>query len=123
MSRRTRSALRKAIHPVIENLEYRRLFTTVSVTGTSANDTINAYLSGANLIVELNAVQIRNVALSTVTGLSFGAGAGNDTIIVGAGINKPSTLYGGSGNDTITAGDVADTIYGNTGNDSIVSGG
>ncbi|WP_425614195.1 ELWxxDGT repeat protein [Anatilimnocola sp. NA78] len=46
----------------------------------------------------------------------FGHG-GNDSIKIEAPISKPSTLYGGTGNDTISGGAGPDMIIGGAGND------
>lgn len=45
-----------------------------------------------------------------------------DTITVDTAITKPSRIWGGAGNDTITGGSGDDTIYGGAGND-LISGG
>ena len=54
-----------------------------------------------------------------LSGDSIDGGAGNDSIVAGAGID---TVNGGAGNDTIHLGDGADTVLDSAGDDSITGG-
>jgi uncharacterized protein YkwD len=44
---------------------------------------------------------------------------GNDTLLVGAGILKPTFLYGGYGNDTLLGGRSRDILFGGAGADAL----
>src|SRR5262249_8834929 len=60
----------------------------------------------------------------TVTGLtSVDGGAGNDTVTAGAANTYDFTLLGGAGNDTVTGGAGDDVITGGAGADALDGGG
>ncbi len=48
--------------------------------------------------------------------------AGNDKIVISAGLNQPATILGDNGNDTIVAGSGDTEVSGGSGNDKIVGG-
>jgi Ca2+-binding RTX toxin-like protein len=111
------------------------------VVGTPNDDTIDLNLSaGNNVSVDVNG-QTLYFPLSSITAIDAGAGKGNDTVSIGAGLPEATvrgglgddqittangaddSLNGGPGNDTLTGGPGNDTIFGGQGNDSITATG
>lgn len=88
---------------------------TLVVNGTSGNDTLSVLMNGGIITTTTNGVvwRYQNTLTNSVV---VNAGDGNDT--VNASTNqKPTTLYGGAGNDTLTGGTGNDTLYGGDGDD------
>jgi len=85
-----------------------------TVTGTSANDTIDC--TGADPGKTING----NDGDDTITGTAFAdtikGGAGNDTITGGPGND---TITGGTGNDSLTGSAGIDKLSGDAGNDTL----
>jgi Ca2+-binding RTX toxin-like protein len=95
---------------------------TLVVNGTSGNDTINVQADGnGNVTATLNGVTSSAFALGSVTFIDIEAGAGNDTITLGANVPGAS-VQGGPGDDSITGGQGNDTLGGGQGNDTILGG-
>ena len=95
--------------------------TALAVGGTSLNDFITFTRVGAGAIrVHLNSVSLGTF---TPTGrlIAFGQ-AGNDTILVGGGIDVAAWLSGGDGNDILTAGGGPGVLLGGAGNDVLLGG-
>jgi hypothetical protein len=93
------------------------LQTPTTVTGTSADDTIDCTnASPGKLILGLD-------GNDTITGTAFDdtiiGGNGNDTLTGGLGIDY---LEGNAGNDTVTGSEGDDTLVGGTGNDTLSGG-
>ena len=88
-----------------------------NLLATDGNDIIKSAEIALTLDVKSgdDIVTITNNLANTIYG-----GSGNDTVTTGSGNN---TIYGDSGNDTITTGSGNDTIYGGDGNDVIATGG
>ena len=91
--------------------------TATTVTGTSADDTIDCTgASPGKWILGLD-------GNDTITGTAFNdaiiGGNGNDTLTGGPGIDY---LAGGAGNDTVTGSAGDDTLLGGTGNDTLSGG-
>ena len=57
-----------------------------------------------------------------VTALQFALGEGNDTLKIPSQLTRPVVVYGGGGNDKITAGGGPLTAYGGAGNDKLTGG-
>ena len=87
------------------------VFTSVSVTGGSGPDSINASSLPSGIPIVVHAGDGNDV----LTG-----GDGNDTLDGGAGRDS---LYGGDGNDTLLGGDDGDSLSGGNGNDALDGGG
>ena len=94
---------------------------TLTVRGTSAANNMKVTLSGANLIAEVDG-KTKSFAASGVSKIRVIGGDGNDTILIGSTVDKPSRLDGGNGNDTMTASSGKDTLYGDAGNDALKAG-
>ncbi|MDO8468389.1 MAG: calcium-binding protein [Candidatus Peribacter sp.] len=124
---------------------------TLKISGTTATLT-ETYTSNVPISVQklpsnaidfnVNGTHWQTPASKTINAIVVKAYKGNDTIVIGAGVNIPVTVKGDRGNDTITAygsgklivrgGDGNDVIqqfgsgqlyaYGDNGNDFIVGG-
>src|SRR4051812_9449696 len=103
--------------PLIEPLESRRMlaFATLSagvltINGTSGNDTIIVRQTTVNnvlmLTVRLNAQPRLSFTNSAVKSLKIFGGSGNDRVI-GA-LKQKNYIDGGSGDDTLYGGELAD---------------
>lgn len=57
-----------------------------------------------------------------VTSIVADGGGGNDSIIIDPDVNAPATLYGGVGDDTLQAGQVASFLHGGDGDDTLIGG-
>lgn len=113
--------VRQAATAVIESLESRQLLSgsvslsasgVLSVTGSRKADKISITVDrrhATNLDVSVNG-RTTVVKAARVAVVHVDAGAGNDTITEAANITAPSTLLGGEGNDTITAGGGSDDV-------------
>lgn len=84
------------------------------VRGTNSNDNIKITLSGANVRVGNFKFKLANINKIIVAGHG-----GDDTLSVGASIQKQTVIYGGSGDDMIFGGGEKDIIYGGRGADTI----
>jgi Ca2+-binding RTX toxin-like protein len=133
---------------MIENLENRRLYSvslvngTLSITGSTAGEAVWVTQNGATTSVSLSsesAAGTRNFATSAIQRINVDLGAGNDALHAET-VTKPTTVFGGDGNDRILTGaasdyvsagrgddivstyDGVDTIHGGDGNDTISGG-
>lgn len=123
MSRESNS--RRIHQAAIDALESRRLLAdfasvnaggTLSVVGTSNNDTITIDQSGSNIVARRGS-QSLSFASSAVKRFWVNAFSGNDRVTIN--VARPSTIIGSSGNDTLTGGNNKDSIDGETGNDRL----
>jgi uncharacterized protein YkwD len=115
---------RKPIRLKLEHLEDRSVPATVALTGTTLtvlggpiNEQIDVTQSGGTITANG-----QSFASSQVQRLVIDAGAGDDTIAVGAGVTAQTYIYAGGGHDLVTGGGGTTTIYGGTGNDTITAG-
>jgi hypothetical protein len=79
----------------------------VTVNGTAGNDTITALPSGANTMVQVNALQRVTLPNANTEALSINGGAGDDTLAVNATASTnpvaiPITYDGGTGVNALT---------------------
>lgn len=108
-------------------LESRRLFSAtltggiLTITEGAGNDTTNIrYTMGAqNLTVTENGVAT-SFNYGAITGIVVDLGDGNDTFDGWTTITKPTTIYGGAGNDTLRGSAGADEIHGGDGDDVLL---
>ncbi|WP_425618157.1 NosD domain-containing protein [Anatilimnocola sp. NA78] len=92
------------------------------INGTAKSDAIVVRKTSATEVTVYIApkVSIGVFPLASFDSILINAFAGNDSIVIEAPIDKPSTIYGDSGNDAISGGSGPDIIVGGEGNDSIV---
>jgi len=98
------------------------------VNGTDFDDTITVTSDGFNYRIVINDVlQVINASVITA-GVSVKGFAGNDSIVLGAGINGGmvgggpgnDSIYGSDGDDNLSGGQGDDLIRGNDGNDVLL---
>jgi Ca2+-binding RTX toxin-like protein len=92
------------------------------IYGTTAANTI--VLTGSNnaVTVKINGVSKGTFAVPTGGRIVVDGLAGNDTITVASTITVSAWLYGGAGNDTITAGGGPSYLFGGDGDDTLTGG-
>ena len=96
--------------------------TALFVTGTATGDIIGvtAGATAGSLVVTINGI---NYGSFTPTGhLYVTAAGGSETIKIDPSVNTAAFLYGGAGNDSITAGGGSTVAEGGAGNDSLTAG-
>jgi hypothetical protein len=90
----------------------------LTVTGTSGNDFIRASISSNVLTVRMNNLAPLTFSnASAISRIVVNALGGNDNITMGASVNRPTSLNGGDGNDSIYGGSAADVVNGGNGTD------
>ena len=110
--------LQHAVVPVIETLEGRLLLsgsvqgTTLVVDGNAtAPNKINVSWVRKTHSIRVMENRVRqDFAIAGLTALQITGGSGKDIIVIGAGVNLPTTINGMGGNDQITGGAENDTI-------------
>jgi hypothetical protein len=96
----------------------------LTVTGTSGNDFIRASITANVLTVKMNTLAALTFAnASAITRVVVNGNAGNDLIAMAASMNRPTSLNGGDGNDTIYGGSGTDVINGGAGTDAAFKSG
>jgi hypothetical protein len=90
----------------------------IEVHGTDNADTITVTPSGSNLVLKVNTTTT-TYAAADVTGFDVRAHGGNDSVSA-AGVSAPLGVWGGDGNDTLTAGLGTTTFDGGTGSNTLV---
>jgi uncharacterized protein YkwD len=88
----------------------------LTITGTDAAETIRVNDAGGRIRVDGVSTTWSS---SSVNRIVVDAKGGNDRVQFTSTVRKPSTIFGGAGNDTIIAGSGDDVIYGGHGNDFI----
>ena len=99
---------------------YDRVSRTVTIVGSTGNDSAEVRQQGANLIVSLNTASgrlSRTVSAATVSRIAFTGDAGNDTFTNLTAI--ASRADGGAGADVLRGGSAADELIGGEGNDQV----
>ena len=117
----------------LESLESREVPATavlsagvLTIDGTAQADTITVRQSGSKITVDGTTIRDRgasrsSIDVSSVRRIVVRGGRGDDTIYL-AGVTPPAMIWGGLGNDRITAGRGNSTVYGDPGNDTIYGG-
>jgi ELWxxDGT repeat protein len=100
----------------------------LTITGSDTDDQIVISRSPGDpsMLKVLSNGGYGSIKLSQISKILVSAGGGNDLINFNekyGAIPFPSTIYGGTGNDTITGGSEQDRIYGGDGNDWIEGSG
>ena len=127
-SARRASAAARAAAPTFEQLESRQLMSAsisggvLNVVGTNNADSIILGTSGTNLQV-LDDGTLRTFALSSFNRIRVDGLAGNDFLLSGDSVTKPTDFYGGAGEDQIRGGGGNDGIYGGPDLDALTGGG
>lgn len=94
---------------------------SLTVTGTSGNDTYALSQSGQVVTVTSNGATNR-FNLDDLKRITLKTGAGNDTVAATASLLAGIRIDAGAGNDTVTSGGGNDTVFGGLGNDSLEGG-
>ncbi|MFO1006479.1 MAG: cadherin domain-containing protein, partial [Planctomycetaceae bacterium] len=105
---------------LIDQVEYAFIKGTLTVYGTSRNDTITIRSSSGFIRIDANGSQsLTTIPASSTPQINVNGGDGNDTITIDSSVNAtiPTFLYGEGGNDTLTGGLGSDRLFGGIGND------
>jgi hypothetical protein len=113
-------------------ISYDRASRTVSIVGSSGNDSAEVRQQGGNVVVSLNSATgrlSRTVPAAQVSQIAFSGLAGNDTFTNLTAIASRAdggagddVLRGGRGVDRLAGGDGNDQLLGNAGNDTVDGG-
>jgi Ca2+-binding RTX toxin-like protein len=91
------------------------------VVGTDGGDLLHVSHAGTSLVVWANGERLGQFA-GPVTAIVMDARGGNDLILLAPQVDTDAELYGGAGNDLITAGRGNDRLDGGTGDDFLFGG-
>jgi hypothetical protein len=94
----------------------------LTINGTAGNDSIRGSITSNVLTMRLNNLSQTFSNASSITKIIVNAFAGNDLIVFGPSMNRPTSLNGGDGNDSIFGGSGADVINGGNGTDLATKG-
>jgi Ca2+-binding RTX toxin-like protein len=94
--------------------------TVLTITGTSGADSISVSLDGSDLVV--GGTGSGSFPIAGLTGILIDGFGGNDTIAVDPSVTLLSTLLGGAGNDSVSAGGGSSVLIAGAGNDTLVGG-
>jgi hypothetical protein len=122
----TTGIIGRAIEPIFEGLEVRRLMSgsiamdagVVEITGTNKRDRLRIIDAGSDIVVRLNDVR-KSFAKVDVEKFYVRLGAGSDTVLADPTLSKPMEVYGEGGNDRVVTGSGSDTVVGGQGADRI----
>lgn len=122
----TDSVQADSLDTVIEFNEPSLLNGILTIQGTAHGDSIHVYLSGAELAVAVSGTLTTFVA-SDVLAIVINGLAGDDMLWASNGYMSPFlipvSMYGGIGNDTLSAADGNDYLDGQSGNDMLSGAG
>lgn len=108
--------------PQVQSVSQTVVGNVLEITGTSGNDTISVSSDGTNLNVTANGTNLASDPLSGLIGLQMNGQGGDDSITVDSSVTLPTTLKGGSGDDTLSGGGGDNVLIGGVGNDSLMGG-
>lgn len=121
-SARKASAVRRATDRFgMEPLDGRRMFSVLTLNGTSGPDLITVDSSGANLIHVINGA-FTQVPLAGIDSIVINGLGGDDTLQVERNGGLPTTVNGGDNNDTINISPVAKNLANVVGSVSVFGG-
>ncbi|MFO0816465.1 MAG: hypothetical protein U1A77_00905 [Pirellulales bacterium] len=89
----------------------------LTVQGSINNDSLSVSRRGSSLLVHANGKQIGEFPQNEVDTIVAKGEAGNDTIIISRGINHPSLLFGGLGDDRLSVSSSPSIMIGGAGRD------
>jgi len=100
----------------------------LTVTGTGAGNsiTVKRQLNGNYKIIAdaQPAIIITDSILDPITTIVVHAGDGNDTVVIASSVTVPTFVLGEGGDDTLTTNGVrTDSLFGGDGNDTLTAGG
>jgi Ca2+-binding RTX toxin-like protein len=112
----------------LESLESRRLMTstldadgTLSIHGTEGDDSIIVWQPVPEVMRVDDNGAVTDYATANVKKIYVAVGKGNDLVILGR-REIDAVIYGGTGNDSLSAGRGNDTVYGDGGDDYLFGG-
>jgi Ca2+-binding RTX toxin-like protein len=94
----------------------------LTITGTNNADFIRGFITNNVLTMRLNGLSQTFNNASSISRIVVNANGGNDLILLSQSVNRPTSLNGGDGNDTIYGGSGADVINGGNGTDVATRG-
>ena len=100
----------------------RLVGSTLYIFGSNGNDNILADSTPTGVSVIINTRTRFTTPLMSVTRIFVDAGAGNDLVVIAAGLQISAELNGGTGNDQLTGGAGDDRLLGGIGNDTLLGG-
>lgn len=95
---------------------------TLTVTGDAADNRINIFRDGTDLVVTDRGVEVHRTPIVNINSIVVNAGDGDDVVKVDQGILINTVLDGGNGNDRLSGGGALNTITGGGGNDVLKGG-
>jgi hypothetical protein len=87
--------------------------------GTDGVDVLHVNRSGGELVISANGRRLGEFA-ADLSSIVVDAGAGDDLILISHQVQTNAELYGGAGNDLISAGSGDDRVYGEDGSDVLL---
>ncbi|HEY2785173.1 MAG TPA: heme-binding protein [Fimbriiglobus sp.] len=94
----------------------------LSVTGDAANNWIDIYLDGTDLVVSNKGETVGRFDSASVTSVTVNGNGGNDVLRVEPDVTQPATLTGGSDPSKLKAGGGNATLQGGADRDVLVGG-
>jgi hypothetical protein len=88
----------------------------------TTNDTINIGGTNGAVTVNVNGSAAPGSPFAPTGGIFVFGRDGDDTVTVASGLTRSTTLVGGNGNDSLTAGGGAASLFGDAGDDTLVGG-
>jgi choice-of-anchor C domain-containing protein len=107
-----------AIKGVVNQPTFSLVNNVLTVTGTANADFIRGQIVNNVLTMRMNTTTQTFSNASSITKIVINALGGNDLVLLSQSVNRPTSIFGGDGNDTLTGGGAADTITGGAGTDT-----
>jgi Ca2+-binding RTX toxin-like protein len=94
----------------------------VVVGNSEQSDNVSVTFSGGNIVVQNGSGAPQTFDPGSITSLQIRTGGGNDIVVIGAGVNVPTTIDGGDGNDLLVGGAGRSVLIGGVGSDFLYGG-